>query len=268
MHKIYHYPKASEINPGLTDCVKEHCFSYKQPEVLDQFPYNDASVTQQDAADGTERYKDSHKNPIAAVKGFKGLYNWIDSLVLEATTEFNMAATGSSPFDIGALSIYEYWGMYYRKGSQVLPHNHFPNAISFAYYCCCPGGSSPLIVEDKEVAIEEGQLIFFPAYAMHSVPVSPVEGRTMISGNIVYQPSSTGKSRKDRLPEQLRNATILEPDNPTEGDVPKEMEHLWMTLKQQGIIDAGKETIDRRTQSTTVKPTMGGSFADWVDKNP
>ena len=63
---------------------------------------------------------------------------------------------------------------------------HFPYSISFGYYLCTPDGSSPLIIEGKEIQVTEGRLIIFGGHQSHEVPDSDISGRCMIAGNIAY----------------------------------------------------------------------------------
>ena len=65
-------------------------------------------------------------------------------------------------------------------------HNHFPYSLSFGYYLCTPDGSSPLIIEGKEIQVTEGRLIIFGGHQSHEVPDSDISGRCMIAGNIAY----------------------------------------------------------------------------------
>ncbi len=242
-HKIYHYPDSSKVNDRLTKFIKKHCYSYDDPHKTDDTV----------PANGTVRYASTDNNPMRSVKGVGPLLDWIQDQLLDAAADFNNASSGNAPFDIAAFSIYEYWGMYYPEGSETLIHDHFPNAMTFAYYTCCPDGSSPLIVEDNEVEVEEGMLVVFPASYVHYVPITHVEGRTMISGNVVYQPNQLPVDRNKLLPENLRKENYL-----TEDDVPvhirKEVEHMWQSLKQEGVIDTGEDPSDHEEMY---------SFGDW-----
>ena len=79
-----------------------------------------------------------------------------------------------------------YWFLNYPLNSWIRPHNHFPHALSFSYYVSAPQNSAPLILDHKEYFVKEGQLLVFPSYLMHWVPPAKVEGRTLLSGDIVY----------------------------------------------------------------------------------
>ena len=80
------------------------------------------------------------------------------------------------------------WGAVYKKGHYTKPHSHFPNAyISFVYYLQ-PAENTPLIFSDDghEVHPEKDQLVMFPGYIRHEVPVHEgTEDRIVIAGNLI-----------------------------------------------------------------------------------
>ena len=90
-----------------------------------------------------------------------------------------------------SFKIVETWGMYYPKGSGTLKHNHFPFPISFAYYINVPKGSSPFTLEGEDIPVRAGKVLYFKGDAMHEVKSSGVDGRCMLTGNIVYVPKQT-----------------------------------------------------------------------------
>ena len=93
---------------------------------------------------------------------------------------------GKYNFDISRFKISHCWSVFYNKGDCVELHNHFPYALSFAYYVNMPEGSSPIMIDGEVIYPEEGQVVFFPGSSFHSVPPSKVSGRCMIAGNIMY----------------------------------------------------------------------------------
>ena len=90
-----------------------------------------------------------------------------------------------------SFKIVETWGMYYPKGSGTLKHSHFPFPISFAYYINAPKGSSPFTLEGEDIPVKTGKVLYFKGDAMHEVKSSGVDGRCMLTGNIVYVPKQT-----------------------------------------------------------------------------
>ena len=91
-------------------------------------------------------------------------------------------------FDPTEFVIYESWGVHYDKGEGVLFHNHFPYNLSYVYYVRTPEGSSNLILDNEEMFLKEGQIIFFLAHEFHCVEPGDVDGRCCIAGNILYSP--------------------------------------------------------------------------------
>lgn len=89
-------------------------------------------------------------------------------------------------FVIEALRITHMWGVLYKKGDAVYPHNHFPFSLSFGYYIHTPKGCSPLKINNKKIKVQAGDCIFFPGSSWHGVDPDPVGGRFMIAGNILY----------------------------------------------------------------------------------
>ena len=78
------------------------------------------------------------------------------------------------------------WGNRFNEGQGEMKHNHFPYTMSFSYYVNLPEGSSPIIINDEPIDIEEGQVLLFSANQMHYVPNSDVDNRYAIIGNILY----------------------------------------------------------------------------------
>ena len=120
----------------------------------------------------------------------KRLFDWIESHLSEISDKFAYYTNSLYNSDIRSntkkFKIDSYWFLNYPLNSWIRPHNHFPHALSFTYYISAPQNSAPLILDHKEYFVKEGQLLVFPSYLMHWVPPAKVEGRTLISGDIVY----------------------------------------------------------------------------------
>ena len=79
-------------------------------------------------------------------------------------------------------------GAVYNKGDAVMPHNHFPYALTFSYYVNTPKGSSPLIVNEKEYEVKPGQVFILSGLWLHGVRSNNCDGRSTLVGNIMYKP--------------------------------------------------------------------------------
>ena len=87
-----------------------------------------------------------------------------------------------------AFKINQCWGLHYNKGEYVTLHNHFPFAMSFNYCVSAPEGSSPFILEGKEIQPVTGRILFFNSHMNHNTLPNKCDGRCMIVGNIAYNP--------------------------------------------------------------------------------
>lgn len=87
----------------------------------------------------------------------------------------------------------EMWGVLYNKGHGVSEHNHFPYPLSFVYYVRTPDGAAPLILNDTELQMKEGDIVFFCGDLYHSVENNDCEGRCVLTGNICYIPPDDDK---------------------------------------------------------------------------
>ena len=82
------------------------------------------------------------------------------------------------------------WGLIYKKNDRLLPHSHYPFALSFVYVVNLPKGSRvPLLVEGRKVYLKEGQCAFFLSSRIHGVGRNSVDGRCIIAGDTSYRPS-------------------------------------------------------------------------------
>jgi len=120
---------------------------------------------------------------------------WIESLIKYAAFSFANDKEydgGELGFDPTPFNISECWGVLYNEGEGVERHNHFPQTISFVYYVRMPEGSSPLILDEEEILLPEGRVIFFLGNQWHSVPPTEVSDRCIIAGNIAYHFKNRG----------------------------------------------------------------------------
>ena len=128
-------------------------------------------------------------------KGFEDidiLIQWIYACIPEAARQVSGGASskeyGAAIFDKDAFKINQCWGIHYNKGEYVTLHNHFPFAMSFNYCVSAPEGSSPFILEGKEIQPVTGRILFFNSHMNHNTLPNKCDGRCMIVGNIVYDP--------------------------------------------------------------------------------
>ena len=86
----------------------------------------------------------------------------------------------------GCLRLEEVWGTTFKKGDNIVPHNHMPFAWTWIFYVNAPEGSSPLVFSESKHSIEvsTGKLLIFEARLQHEVPACTVDGRCILSGNI------------------------------------------------------------------------------------
>ena len=79
------------------------------------------------------------------------------------------------------------WGLIYKKNDRLLPHSHYPFALSFVYVVNLPKGSRvPLLVEGRKVYLKEGQCGFFLSSRLHGVGRNKVDGRCVLSVHTSY----------------------------------------------------------------------------------
>ena len=132
----------------------------------------------------TNDYIDIH------IPEIKKLFDWIESITTDAAIQlalFSNSLYNNNPREnTKNFKIDAYWGLTYPINSWIEPHNHFPHALSFAYYVNAPQESAPLIINDQKHWIKEGQLVIFPSLFTHWVPPAIKNGRTLLSGDIVY----------------------------------------------------------------------------------
>ena len=136
-----------------------------------------------------EAYKTNDYTEIH-IPEIKKLFDWIESILTDVANKLalftNSLYNNESRDNTKNFKIDAYWALTYPVNSWIEPHNHFPHALSFTYYINAPQDSAPFIINDQKYRIKEGQLVVFPSLYTHWVPPAVVNGRTSLSGDIVY----------------------------------------------------------------------------------
>ena len=168
---ISEFPQALELNPILYDRVCENIYEEKERAKENLF--------------GRKTGWNFHRQNIKEVDI---LIVWIKDVLPEISKKFASEEPEESyGFDINAFEIAECWGTHYNKGESLIKHNHFPYIISFVYYVKTPKGFSPIIIEDENIDVKEGECVFFLSHLFHSVKPNNCDGRCVIAGNILYR---------------------------------------------------------------------------------
>ena len=168
---ISEFPQALELNPILYDRVCENIYEEKERAKESLF--------------GRRTNFNLHEQNIKEVDI---LLAWIKDVLPEISTKFASEEHEESyGFDINAFEIVGCWGAHYNRGEGLVRHSHFPYAISFVYYVKTPKGFSPIIIEDENIGLKEGECVFFLAHRYHSVQPNNCDGRCVIAGNILYR---------------------------------------------------------------------------------
>ena len=81
------------------------------------------------------------------------------------------------------------WGLIYTTGQSAKVHNHWPSLWSYTYCISACEECSPLVFpnaqEPLSVTPKTSQMIVFPAWIKHEVPIHKCEhARIMLSGNL------------------------------------------------------------------------------------
>ena len=169
---IGEFPKASELNPILYDRVCENFYSKGESR----------------NKDGLAGRRTDFNFHIKNIKEVDVLLTWIKNLLSEISTQFaSENAEEIYHFNQQHFKLVGCWGAHYNRGEGLTKHNHFPYTISFVYYIRTPKGFSPLIIEDKNIDVKEGQCVFFLAHHYHSVQPNNCDGRCVIAGNFLYE---------------------------------------------------------------------------------
>tara|TARA_R100001443_G_C3304467_1_gene166162 strand:- start:119 stop:646 length:528 start_codon:yes stop_codon:yes gene_type:complete len=172
-YKIMDFPMASELNDKLYSIVENN---------LEGGVYGGARRTDFNL----------HRKGIGCIND---LISWIHNIFPRACYKFANQYDDEEyeeetlGYEINQFFLSSCWGVMYNKGEGVVMHNHFPFAVSFAYYVKFPDNSSPFILEGEKIDLKEGQLIMFMGHQYHEVCPSEnkVDGRCVISGNISYR---------------------------------------------------------------------------------
>ena len=172
---IGEFPQALELNSILYDRVCENF--YWEPDGNQNRGQGDLRARRTDF--------NLHK------KNFKEvdiLLAWIKEILPEVSTKFaSENAEEIYHFNQQHFKLVGCWGAHYNRGEGLQKHNHFPYTISFVYYVRTPKGFSPLIIEDENIDVKEGQCVFFLAHQYHSVQPNNCDGRCVIAGNFLYK---------------------------------------------------------------------------------
>ena len=175
--------------PGLTSSfepqVYECPYHASIHEILINWVVENAKTRVNGGALKTKFYSGNERD----LRAHDILFDWIEETIVDAVDQlsrFPNSAYNESPEETRRFKLADYWGMMYDEGGGTVLHNHFPYSLSFGYYLCAPEGSSPLVIEEKEIQVSEGRLIVFGGHQSHEVPDSEVSGRCMIAGNIAY----------------------------------------------------------------------------------
>ena len=171
----YHY--ASRLNPRLYRIILENCNG--------EDPVKGGAL---------RTNKDLHTR---GLKDVDVLLTWIKQLLPQCARNFAnqdflsedyIGTGGSGGFRSHSFKIDGCWGIVYNKGQKVIKHNHFPYALSFCYCVNAPDKSSPLVIEGERITPVPGRVIFFLPHQYHRTLPSKVDGRCVLTGNILYAP--------------------------------------------------------------------------------
>ena len=96
--------------------------------------------------------------------------------------------TNGAPLKV-PLYLNDTWGLVYTTGQSAKVHNHWPSLWSYTYCVSACEDCSPLVFpnakEPLSVAPKTSQMIVFPSWLHHEVPIHKCEhDRIMLSGNL------------------------------------------------------------------------------------
>lgn len=118
-------------------------------------------------------------------------FSAIGELAISAAKEMPLAKRSHADGTDNPIDYYvqETWGLIYTKGHTCKAHTHWPSCWSYTYCVTACEDCSPLVFptsgEDHSVSPRSGQLILFPSWVNHYVPVQKCDHeRIMISGNL------------------------------------------------------------------------------------
>jgi hypothetical protein len=96
--------------------------------------------------------------------------------------------TSGNPLKV-PLYLNDTWGLVYTTGQSAKVHNHWPSLWSYTYCVSACEECSPLVFpnakEPLSVTPKTSQMIVFPSWLQHEVPIHKCEhDRIMLSGNL------------------------------------------------------------------------------------
>ena len=108
--------------------------------------------------------------------------------IAEACPLATKTDTNGKPLKV-PLYLNDTWGLIYTKGQSAKVHNHWPSLWSYTYCVSACEECSPLVFpnaqEPLSVAPKTSQIIVFPSWLKHEVPIHKCEhDRIMLSGNL------------------------------------------------------------------------------------
>ena len=108
--------------------------------------------------------------------------------IAEACPLSTKTDTDGNPLKV-PLYLNDTWGLVYNTGQSAKIHNHWPSLWSYTYCVSACEECSPLVFpnakEPLSVTPETSQMIVFPSWIKHEVPVHTCEhDRIMLSGNL------------------------------------------------------------------------------------
>ena len=108
--------------------------------------------------------------------------------IAEACPLSTKTDTDGNPLKV-PLYLNDTWGLVYTTGQSAKVHNHWPSLWSYTYCVSACEECSPLVFpnaqEPLSVAPKTSQMIVFPSWIKHEVPIHKCEhDRIMLSGNL------------------------------------------------------------------------------------
>lgn len=174
------------------------------PHFIDKYPVKVKQITEldNDQLEIDIREEGDYLGGRTAAKCFMtrwDMHNFYHSFVFVADKAMEIANdcplatktnTDGVPVKV-SLHLNDTWGLIYNKGQSAKMHNHWPSLWSYTYCVFACEKCSPLVFpnaqESLSVTPKTSQMIVFPAWLQHEVPMHTCEhDRIMISGNITY----------------------------------------------------------------------------------
>ena len=174
------------------------------PHFIDKYPVKVKQITEldNDQLEIDIREEGDYLGGRTAAKCFMtrwDMHNFYHSFVFVADKAMEIANdcplatktnTDGVPVKV-SLYLNDTWGLIYNKGQSAKMHNHWPSLWSYTYCVFACEKCSPLVFpnaqESLSVTPKTSQMIVFPAWLQHEVPMHTCEhDRIMISGNLTY----------------------------------------------------------------------------------